>query len=150
MKIDVLATKDLNQLTFQVLAKGDVIVSEVLQVANATQAQFEFQPSLAMVPNAHVVAYYVTSDGEIVSDFKIIKFRNDLMNFVRQFQLNLDSYFKISLTGRYRGFRKSGQTWQRASDFYSKQSEFVCWIAGSGSKSFTAQEGQRYRGINCL
>lgn len=82
VKIEVFATHTLQQLTYQVLGKGDVLLSGIFQVQNKTDFQFEFTPSLAMVPNANVIVYYITSDGEIISDSLQIEFGNELKNYV--------------------------------------------------------------------
>lgn len=77
-----MSTEKLSQLTFQVLAKGDVLLSEIVPVSNSKTFQFEFKPTLTMVPKANLVAFYITPDGEIISDFLQLEFGNELNNFV--------------------------------------------------------------------
>lgn len=89
VKIDVLATHDLTHLTFQVVAKGEVVVSKVVDVSHKKQHQIEFAPTLSMVPSAHVVIYYITADGEIISDSLKVEFGNELRNFVSFRMINL-------------------------------------------------------------
>ena len=82
IKIDVLATHPLSSLTYQVFSKGDIVVSEIVNVPNTKIFQIEFTPSMAMVPSARVIVFYITSDGEIISDSTQINFENELNNFV--------------------------------------------------------------------
>lgn len=82
MEIEVLATESLSQLNYQVLGKGDVIVTEVLSVPNSKNFSFTFTPSLAMIPKANVIVFYITTDGEIISDSLKVEFGNELRNFV--------------------------------------------------------------------
>lgn len=78
----MLATENLKQLTYQILGKGNVIASEIVEVPNKKDFQIEFTPSLAMIPKVSVIVYYITSDGEIVSDSLKLEFGNELNNFV--------------------------------------------------------------------
>jgi CD109 antigen len=82
VKIDVLATKNLNQITYHVIGKGDIIVSETITIPGERSFQFEFMPTMAMVPKASVVVFYITDDGEIISDSLKIEFGNELRNFI--------------------------------------------------------------------
>jgi CD109 antigen len=72
----------LNQFTYQLAGKGDVIISDVVKVPNKKNFQFDFSPTLAMIPKANVIVYYITEDGEIISDNLKIEFANELKNFV--------------------------------------------------------------------
>lgn len=82
VKIDVLATSPLKQITYQVIGKGDIVLSETVAVDDKRNFQIEFTPTLAMVPKAKVVVFYITDDGEIISDFTKIEFANELRNFI--------------------------------------------------------------------
>lgn len=82
MSVDVIATEEMDQLTYQILGRGDVIFSKTLQVPNAKNFNFRFLASFAMVPNAHLVVYYIRKDGEIISDHIKIEFGDELQNFV--------------------------------------------------------------------
>lgn len=82
VKIDVISTEALAQLTYQVLSQGNVVLSETVKVPNSKTFQIEFKATLAMVPNANVIVYYITSDGEIISDSLVLEFENEMKNFV--------------------------------------------------------------------
>ena len=64
------------------MGRGDVIVSKTVPVQNSKSFTFKFLGSFAMVPNAHLVVYYIRPDGEIISDTVKIEFGDELQNFV--------------------------------------------------------------------
>lgn len=82
MKIDVTATEKLTQLTYQILAKGSIIISDTFSVENKQQFSFEFNPTFAMVPTANIVVFYIRKDGEIISDSTKIEMKHELRNHV--------------------------------------------------------------------
>lgn len=82
LKLDVLSIKELSQVVYQVIAKGDVVVSETITVPNKKSFKLEFMPTLAMLPKANVVVFYITDDGEIISDSLKIEFGNELRNHI--------------------------------------------------------------------
>jgi CD109 antigen len=83
VSVDVIATEPMIQLTYQVLGRGDVIISRTLQVPNSRNFNFRFLASFAMVPKASLVVYYIREDGEIISDNLKIQFGDELQNQVR-------------------------------------------------------------------
>ena len=82
MQIEVLATRPMTKLTMMAVAKGDVIATYNFEVPDSKKYLIVFKPALAMVPNVKVVVYYITDDGEIISDSEMIEFGNDLKNYV--------------------------------------------------------------------
>lgn len=84
VSIDVIGTEELNLLTYQVLGRGDVIISRTVQVPNSRTFNFRFLASFAMVPKANLIVYYIREDGEIISDRITIEFGDELQNFVSQ------------------------------------------------------------------
>lgn len=92
MKIDVLATHPLTSLTYQVLGKGDVVASELVKIPNTKSYQIQFAPTLSMVPKSRVLVFYITDDGEIISDSLEIEFEKELKNYVRRFMHILLQY----------------------------------------------------------
>ena len=82
IQVEVLATHPLTMLSMLVIGKGDVIESQNFEVLNSKTYLIEFKPTFAMVPNVEVVVYYITDDGEIISDSVKIEFGNDLKNYV--------------------------------------------------------------------
>jgi CD109 antigen len=84
IKVRVLASENLKELTYQVEAKGNVIVSEVLKVSEQKSFDFDIKPSLEMLPKANLIVFYITLGGEIVSDSQELEFGNELRNQVRK------------------------------------------------------------------
>lgn len=72
----------MSQLTYQVLGRGDVIVSKTFPVYGSTKYNFRFLASFAMVPKASLVVYYIRTDGEIISDHIKIELGDELNNYV--------------------------------------------------------------------
>lgn len=72
----------MNKVTFQVLGRGDVIVSKTLNLQNQKTYTFKFFASFAMVPKASLVVYYIRPDGELVNDRVEIDMGDELQNFV--------------------------------------------------------------------
>lgn len=72
----------MNKLTYQVLGRGDVIISRTVQLPNSKNFNFRFLASFAMVPKANLIVYYIRPDGEIISDQLKVEFENELQNFV--------------------------------------------------------------------
>lgn len=89
MSVDVIATEQMNQLTYQIMGRGDVIHSRTLQVPSSRNFNFRFLASFAMVPKASVVVYYIRPDGEMITDQLKIEFGDELQNFVRTTTFNV-------------------------------------------------------------
>lgn len=102
VSIDVTATEDLTQLTYQILGRGDVIISRTIQVPQARSFNFKFLASFAMVPKASLVVYYIRPDGEIISDQLKIEFGDELQNSVSASEYLrenfIDEVFVVRLT----------------------------------------------------
>lgn len=70
-------------LTYLVIGRGDLLISRTIQLDNDLTHTFKFMSSFAMVPRAKLVVYYITDDGEIVSEKTTITFRSQFQNFVK-------------------------------------------------------------------
>lgn len=70
-------------LTYLVIGRGDLLVARTLQLDNDITTTFKFMASFAMVPKAKLVVYFVTEDGEVVSEKADIEFRSQFQNFVK-------------------------------------------------------------------
>lgn len=82
IKIQVLATKEISQLSYQVFGKGSLVESKSISFPSTKRHVISFIPKVTMIPKARVVVFYLTSDGEIVSDKFDVEFGNELINFV--------------------------------------------------------------------
>lgn len=65
------------------LGRGDIIVTNTVDIPNKNSHIISFLASFAMVPKAQFVVHFIHGD-EIVSDKLEIEFDNDLQNFVSE------------------------------------------------------------------
>lgn len=79
--IEVESTVNMRFITYQVLGRGDIIISRTIEIENQQSHTFSFLASFAMVPKAQVIVYTVRND-EMISDHIEIDFGNDLQNFL--------------------------------------------------------------------
>lgn len=66
------------------LGRGDIIVTNSVEIPNRKSQTFTFLASFAMVPKAQFVVHYI-KDNEIISDRLEIDLGEDLQNFVSAF-----------------------------------------------------------------
>lgn len=69
-------------MTYQVVGSGDIIEMANVKIGNLKSFQIEFVPTVKMAPKASVVVFYMTFDGEIISDSLKVEFGNEMRNFV--------------------------------------------------------------------
>jgi CD109 antigen len=72
----------MNFITYQVVGRGDVIISKTLPANGVNKFNFRFLASFAMVPKANLIVHYIRADGEIISDHVNIELGDELQNFV--------------------------------------------------------------------
>lgn len=77
-----MATEELDYVTYEILGRGDVLISKTIPLQKEKSLSFKFLGSFSMVPKATLLVYYIRSDGEMVSDRVEIKFGDELQNFV--------------------------------------------------------------------
>ncbi|XP_037031199.1 CD109 antigen-like isoform X2 [Bradysia coprophila] len=82
VSVEVTSTEPLEYFTYQILGRGDIIVTRTEPVPKTTHFVFNFLASFAMVPKAQLIVYYM-KDGEIISDQIEIEFGEELHNFVK-------------------------------------------------------------------
>lgn len=82
MSIEVLTTDEVSQLSYQVIGRGSTIEAGSVNFDNAKKYILEIQPTLMMIPKAQIVVYYLTKEGEIISDNIEVEFGNELVNNV--------------------------------------------------------------------
>lgn len=83
----------MNFFTYQIFGRGVLVKSETLQIPLTNRHIFDFKPSIKMIPKAQMVVYYITTDGEIISDRLEIQFGNELENQVRKILNLVIEYF---------------------------------------------------------
>lgn len=81
MTIEVQSTEGLRYLSYQVIGRGDIILSNSIEIPNRKSHIINFLASFAMVPKAQFIVHYI-KDSEIVSDRLEIDLGDDLQNFV--------------------------------------------------------------------
>lgn len=78
-----MSTEPMKSLSYLVMGRGDVIVSKTIELPSVTSHKFKFLASFAMVPRAKLVVFFVTADGEVVSEKATIEFRSDFQNYLK-------------------------------------------------------------------
>lgn len=96
-----MATEELDYITYEILGRGDVLVSKTIPLQKEKSLSFKFLGSFAMVPKATLLVYYIRNDGEMISDRVEIKFGDELQNFVSKMPyiyctLRILNYFSIA------------------------------------------------------
>ncbi|XP_058061517.1 thioester-containing protein 1 allele R1-like isoform X2 [Anopheles bellator] len=81
--VEVAATAPMKFFTYQLLGRGDVLLSNTVAVPETTLHTFKFPAIFAMVPRAKLVVYYIAPNGDMVSDSKVIQFDSELQNFMK-------------------------------------------------------------------
>jgi Alpha-2-macroglobulin bait region domain len=67
------------KLSYYIVGRGNVLVSQVVDLAGTNIGVFEFEPTLAMAPSSSLVVYYVTESGEIISDETELSFEPETL-----------------------------------------------------------------------
>lgn len=80
--MEVLSTDDISQISYEVLGRGSCVEAKTLNFQSAKRVVVNIKPTIMMIPKAHVVFNYLTSDGEIISERIEINFGNELVNHV--------------------------------------------------------------------
>ncbi|XP_050081678.1 CD109 antigen-like isoform X3 [Anopheles aquasalis] len=83
VEVEVAATVPMKSFTYQLLGRGDVLLSNTVAVPEAKIYTFKFRASFAMVPRAKLVVFYIAANGDMVSDSKVITFNSELPNFMK-------------------------------------------------------------------
>uniref|UniRef100_A0A1Y9H2W1 CD109 antigen n=1 Tax=Anopheles dirus TaxID=7168 RepID=A0A1Y9H2W1_9DIPT len=81
--VEVAATEPMKYFTYQLLGRGDVLLSNTVAVPETKLHTFKFPATFAMVPRAKLVVYYIAPNGDMVSDSKVITFDSELQNFMK-------------------------------------------------------------------
>lgn len=72
----------MRHFTYEILGRGDIIVSNTVEVPNRDSFVFQFFASFAMFPKAQLIVHYMR-ENELVSDRLEINFGNDIQNEVK-------------------------------------------------------------------
>jgi CD109 antigen len=98
----------LDYITYEVIGRGDVLVSNTIPLNKEKSVSFKFMGTFAMVPKATLLVYYIRPDGEMVSDRVEVSFGDELNNFVSSFiyfkkyredsQLSLNTFYRRDIS----------------------------------------------------
>ncbi|XP_046569082.1 CD109 antigen-like isoform X3 [Haliotis rubra] len=61
-------TEDVPFITYQVLSRGTVDITDQVTVSGQNPVHFNVPITATMAPEAHIIAYYVKTSGEVVAD----------------------------------------------------------------------------------
>lgn len=74
-------SKSASFAVFQVLAKGLLKMSKLIPL-DYGYANFSIIPKFSYTPKAHCIVYFITEDGDLISDSIVLSFDNQFPNFV--------------------------------------------------------------------
>jgi Alpha-2-macroglobulin bait region domain len=69
----------LTKLSYYIVGRGQVLVSQVVDMAAKNMGVFEFDSILTMAPSSSLVVYFVADSGEIFSDETEFTFEPDVL-----------------------------------------------------------------------
>lgn len=80
--VAVTSNVNMKYFVYQVVGRGDILLSRTMDVGDSKESSFKFIASFAMMPVARVLVYMVV-DGEFIFDELEVNFGTDLTNFVK-------------------------------------------------------------------
>jgi len=81
-QIEMISNVNINRMNYIIFGKNRVAASGQLNSLNTKSFRLNLLPTVQMIPTAKMIAFYVTKNGEIISDSKVLNFDNELRNFV--------------------------------------------------------------------
>ena len=81
-QIDILSNLNINSVDYVIFGRNKIAASGQLNAPNSMSFKLNLVPTAEMIPSAKMIAFYVTTNGEIISDYKVLNFDNELRNFV--------------------------------------------------------------------
>ncbi|XP_014472781.1 PREDICTED: CD109 antigen-like isoform X2 [Dinoponera quadriceps] len=82
VEIEVNSTTPLKYISYEVLGRGDILHAGSKYVQDKYTTSFDFLATYVMAPTAHVIVYYVRTDGEVIADSLDVELTGTLQNFV--------------------------------------------------------------------
>lgn len=82
--VQILSTKEISQLSYQIFGRGCSVEANTVKFENTKDYTLNIKPSFLMIPKAQLVVYYLSHEGEVISDRIEIEFGNELVNYVRR------------------------------------------------------------------
>ena len=90
LKIEIKSTARVDQLNYIIIGRNKIAAIGQLKAFKPKLFKLNLQPSIEMTPSTYIIAFYVTSDGEVISDRKYLNFDDNLKNFVSIFFIRLE------------------------------------------------------------
>ncbi len=84
--MELVSRTPIKHITYQVFARGNIIISNSQTVQDGTNVQFDFTATFDMVPNVHVVVYTIRDDGNVNTASRVVYLQKKLQN-----QITLES-----------------------------------------------------------
>lgn len=81
VEVDILTTENVPYVIIVFISKGLILETRKLQLENGF-GSFKFYPKFSHAPITNIIAYYVKSNDDIVSDSVSVSLRDRLPNFV--------------------------------------------------------------------
>lgn len=94
VNVEVISNAKLKYINYVVMGKNQILSSKRLQCGVVKKFKFSITPNLDMMPFSKLIAYYLTDDGEIISDRVELSFESELKNFV-SFNFFLFTFFNF-------------------------------------------------------
>lgn len=83
IQIEVQGTEILEKITYQIVGSGSVVKSSIIEVPNESKKfEFKIMATENMAPKSYIIVYYISSEGEIISDKLEIELENELKNII--------------------------------------------------------------------
>ncbi|XP_070523106.1 CD109 antigen isoform X3 [Cardiocondyla obscurior] len=80
--IEVNSTALLKYINYEILGRGDILDAGSIYVQDKYTTSFKFLATYVMAPTAHVIVYYVRTDGEVIADSLDVELSGILQNHV--------------------------------------------------------------------
>lgn len=81
-QMEIVSNVNINKINYIIFGKNRVAASGQLNSVNTKSFKLNLLPTVQMIPTAKIIAFYVTTTGELISDSKVLSFDNELRNFV--------------------------------------------------------------------
>ncbi|XP_011051552.1 PREDICTED: CD109 antigen-like isoform X2 [Acromyrmex echinatior] len=82
VEIEVNSTAPLKYISYEILGRGDILDAGSIYVQDKYTTSFKFLATYVMAPIAHVIVYYVGTDGEVLADSLDVELTGVLQNHV--------------------------------------------------------------------
>ncbi|XP_072743357.1 thioester-containing protein 1 allele R1 isoform X2 [Anoplolepis gracilipes] len=82
IEIEVNSTAPLKYVSYEILGRGDILDAGSIYVQDKYTTSFKFLATYVMAPTAHIIVYYVRTDGEVIADSLDVELTGVLQNFV--------------------------------------------------------------------